>query len=148
MKRAVTTNVRLAAERQIHAAIAHFRGGDFECAITLCSAAEGRIPSPSDPGWLREVVIAHAAPNDDFNFAANWLKHDVNPDDLEIEQVPGMEMAQSRWRLYSLGLSNRLRDSQHELAAREAAAAGRKRCLCSKRSTRPKAISRRKASGW
>ena len=87
MKRAVTTNVRLAAERQIHAAIAHFRGGDFECAITLCSAAEGRIPSPSDPGWLREVVIAHAAPDDDFNFAANWLKHDVNPDDLETEQA-------------------------------------------------------------
>jgi hypothetical protein len=47
--RVIKTTKRLAAERQIHAAITHFQRGDFECAITLCSAAEGQMPEPSDP---------------------------------------------------------------------------------------------------
>jgi hypothetical protein len=38
--RVVHTTRQLAAQRQIHAAIKHFRDGNFECAITLCSAAE------------------------------------------------------------------------------------------------------------
>lgn len=51
-QRIVQTSKRLAAERQIHAAIAHFHAGDFECAITLCSAAEGQMPEPSGSTYL------------------------------------------------------------------------------------------------
>ena len=47
-ERVIQTSKRLAAEHQIHAAITHFRAGDLECAITLCSAAEGQIPEPSE----------------------------------------------------------------------------------------------------
>ena len=48
-RRIVQTSKRLSAERQIHAAITHFHAGDFECAITLCSAAENQLPEPSEP---------------------------------------------------------------------------------------------------
>jgi hypothetical protein len=85
-RRVVATNARLAAERQIHAAIAHFRAGNFECAVTLCSAAEGRIPKPNNPGYLFGLVT-QAAPNEDFNFAATWLKHDLSPESVEIDQT-------------------------------------------------------------
>jgi hypothetical protein len=79
-ERVIQTSKRLAAEREIHAAIAHFRAGDFECAITLCGAAEGEIPEPSEPSrHLRNVLMQAAAKNpspDDrkdaaFNYAAN-----------------------------------------------------------------------------
>jgi tRNA threonylcarbamoyladenosine modification (KEOPS) complex Cgi121 subunit len=48
-ERVIQTSRRLATERQIHAAIAHFRAGDFERAITLSGAAEGQTPEPSEP---------------------------------------------------------------------------------------------------
>jgi hypothetical protein len=89
----VQTSKRLAAERQIHAAIAHFRAGDFECAITLCSAAEGQMPEPSEPihffGILKEASAEHPPPDgqkDDFNYAANWMKHGLGVDEVEIEE--------------------------------------------------------------
>jgi hypothetical protein len=92
-KRVVQTNKRLAAERQIHAAIVHFRAGDFECVITLCSAAEGQIAEPNEPthlfGILRRHVVQHPASDgqkDDFNISANWLKHDIGANEVEIAE--------------------------------------------------------------
>ena len=59
-KRVVQTNKQLAAERQIHAAIAHFRAGGFECAITLCHAAEGQLPEPNESiDLLEEIQSLH-----------------------------------------------------------------------------------------
>jgi hypothetical protein len=96
-ERVVRTSKRLAAERQIHAAIAHFRAGDFECAITLSHAAEGRLPQPSDPAdlfsRLKRFTAEHAAPDgqkDDFNFFANWMKHEVGPDEIESNRCGGI----------------------------------------------------------
>ena len=84
--RVIKTTKRLAAERQIHAAVAHFRTGDFECAITLCSAAEGQMPEPSDPTYffalLKQAGDAYPSPDgekDDWNYAANWMKHGGEP---------------------------------------------------------------------
>lgn len=92
-KRLVQTDKRLAAERQIHAAIAHFRAGDFECAITLCSAAEGQMPEPSEAshlfGTLKQAsakLPASDGQKDDFNFVATWMKHGTGPDAVEIEE--------------------------------------------------------------
>lgn len=98
----IQTSRRLAAERQIHAAIAHFRAGDFECAITLCSAAENQMPKPSEPthlhGILQRYSAEHPPPDgqkDDFNCIANWMKHGtmklgtgavVEIDEVEIEE--------------------------------------------------------------
>ena len=56
-QRVVETSKRLSAERQIHAAIAHFHAGDFECAITLSSAAEGQMPKPK----LANAPLPHFA---------------------------------------------------------------------------------------
>lgn len=93
-QRIVQTSQRLAAERQIHAAIAHFHAGDFECAITLCSAAEGQMPEPSEPKYLfrmlQDRVRENPAPDgqkDDFNYGATWLKHGWGPDEWEIAEV-------------------------------------------------------------
>ena len=93
-RRVIKTSKRLAAERQIHAAIAHFRAGDFECAITLCSAAEGQIPEPADLNYflfarLKQVGAKNPASNgekDDFNFSSNWMKHGIGADEVEIEE--------------------------------------------------------------
>jgi hypothetical protein len=85
-QRIVRTSKRLSAERQIHAAIAHYRAGDFECAITLCSAAEGQTPEPLEPAHLFRILQNHVRENpvpgeepDDFNYVATWLKHPRAP---------------------------------------------------------------------
>lgn len=92
-KRVIQTSKRLAAERQIHAAIAHFRASDFECVITLCSAAEGQMPEPSEATHLFSILkrasAKHPAPDrgkDDFNFVATWMKHGTGADAVEIEE--------------------------------------------------------------
>ncbi len=116
IERVVRTNNRVAAERQIHATIAHFRAGDFECAITLSHAAEGRLPQPSGPtdllSRLKRLTAKHHARDgqkDDFNFFANWLKHEVGPDEIEIvEWLAKMWLcrATSRYRAaYGIGTS-------------------------------------------
>jgi hypothetical protein len=92
--RVIQTSRRLAAERQIHAAIKHFREGDFECAIILCSAAEGQMPEPNAPTHLFARLKQYSAENpssdgqkDDFNYDANWMKHGNGADEVEIEEL-------------------------------------------------------------
>src|SRR5271155_3372738 len=94
-QRVVQKSKHLSAQRQIHAAIAHYNAGDFECAITLCSAAEGQMPEPSNSETLLRRLLNRAkeipAPDgekDDFNYVANWMKHaSAPPDEYEIEEV-------------------------------------------------------------
>jgi hypothetical protein len=93
-QRVVRTTAQLAAARQIDAAIAHFAADDFECAITLCRAAEGAIPEPTNSASLLRRLIKQAGQNpapdgqkDDFNYDANWLKHGNGPNEWEIEEV-------------------------------------------------------------
>ena len=71
----------------------HFRNGEFECAITLCSAAENQMPEPSDATHLFAVLKRASAENpprdgekDDFNYAANWMKHRNGAEEVEIEE--------------------------------------------------------------
>ncbi|WP_018267564.1 hypothetical protein [Methylosinus sp. LW4] len=92
-KRIVRTSKQLAAERQIHAAIAHFQNGEFECAISLCSAAEGQMPEPEEPTHFFAILKKASAenpppdgPKEDFNYAANWMKHGWGVQETEIEE--------------------------------------------------------------
>jgi hypothetical protein len=73
----IETSRKLAAQRQIDAAIAHLKNVEFECAITLAGAAEEMLP---------DTNTAHAFPimrdhptfkklDWDWNEARNWLKH-------------------------------------------------------------------------
>ena len=92
----VETTKRLAAERQIHAAIAHYRAGEFECAISLCSAAEGQTTAmPGRPHLFTKIRegFNNSAPEDPkeknkddeaINLVANWLKHGSPPDEIDI----------------------------------------------------------------
>ena len=112
--RVVQTSKRLAAERQIHAAIVHFRRGDFECAVSLCSAAEGQMPEPSKPthflAILKRAGDERPAPDgrkDDFNYVANWMKHSAGADTVEIEEwvvTMWLNRAISKYRaVYGIG---------------------------------------------
>ncbi len=90
----VRTTKQLSAKRQIHAAIAHFRAGDFECSITLCSAAEGQMPEPARPIHLFRILQKGAAENpapngekDEFNYAATWMKHEWGTGEVEIDEL-------------------------------------------------------------
>jgi len=91
--RAIHTSKQLSAQRQIHAAIGHFRNGEFECVIALCSAAEGQMPEPNEDthlfAILKKASTERPRPEgqkDDFNYVANWIKHGVGPDEAEIEE--------------------------------------------------------------
>ena len=55
--------------RQIHAAIEHWRRGDFECAITLASAAETMLPDIDEPHFRKVQNITR------INGISNWLIH-------------------------------------------------------------------------
>lgn len=92
--RIVNTSKTLAATRQIHAAINHYRAGEFECAITLCSAAEGQLPEPPEPCYLFNLLQQAAqqqkisgGEKDDFNFAATWLKHRWGDNEVQIDSA-------------------------------------------------------------
>jgi len=77
----IETNIRLAAMRQIHAAIEHQQRQDYECAITLAAAAEGMLPATDEPHFhqkvkdfsagLPDAVEGAQKPNDFIT----WLKH-------------------------------------------------------------------------
>ncbi len=92
-KRIVWTSKQFAAERQIHAAIVHFWIGEFECAISLCSAAEGRMPKPDEAthffAILKKASAANPPPEgqkEDFNYAANWMNNGWGVDGVEINE--------------------------------------------------------------
>jgi tRNA threonylcarbamoyladenosine modification (KEOPS) complex Cgi121 subunit len=98
----IETCTRLASMRQIHCAIEHLERGDYECAITLASAAEGMLLEP-DEKYLRhkikdmseteEIKAAGGAtlPND----YATWLKHGTynkrKTELAEIVMIPSEE---------------------------------------------------------
>jgi hypothetical protein len=74
--------------RQIHAAIEHWRRGDFECAITLASAADAMLPDVDD-SYCRQVQNSMR-----INEISNWLIHggsDLGKDDpadmIVIEEI-------------------------------------------------------------
>jgi hypothetical protein len=92
-QRKIHTNKRLAAERQIRAAIEHYSAGDFECVISLCSAAEGMTSEPIKPthlfGILKKCITESRYADSkeyDFNSIANWMKHTAEPNEIEIEE--------------------------------------------------------------
>jgi hypothetical protein len=112
-QRVVQTSKRLSAQRQIHAAIVHCRDGDFECAISLCSAAENQMPEPSEPILQRAGAEYPPPPGqkDNFNCVANWMKHWRGADEVEIEEwnvTMWLNRAISKYRaVYGVGTPNR-----------------------------------------
>jgi hypothetical protein len=94
------TTRKLAAQRQIDAAIAHLHKAELECAITLAAAAEGMLPDTEEPhifGYLRRHPSFKEA---NFNETINWLKHNSGSDAnviYEFDAAVTIARAMSKW---------------------------------------------------
>jgi hypothetical protein len=82
----VKTTKRLAATRQIEAAIAHFRKDEYECAITLAAAAEGLLPPTDEPHIFSVLKASPTFESADYNRTIVWLKHPTPPNDAHIAE--------------------------------------------------------------
>jgi hypothetical protein len=65
--------------RLVHAAIEHWRRGDFECAITLAGAAERMLPEIDEPRYRELQDIARV------NEISDWLIHGEPRDGAKSE---------------------------------------------------------------
>ena len=80
----IETTKRLAAQRQIDAAVSHLLKSELECAITLANGAEGLLPETESRqifAYLREHPLSKQA---DFDKTIGWLKHRTQPDAATI----------------------------------------------------------------
>lgn len=73
----VKTSRKLAAQRQINAALDHLENADLECAITLAGAAEEILPDINEPHAFQNMKDHPTFKNIGWNWneARNWLKH-------------------------------------------------------------------------
>ena len=80
----IETTKRLAAQRQIDAAVSHLLKSELECAITLANGAEGLLPETESRqifAYLREHPLSKQV---DLDKTINWLKHRTGPDAATI----------------------------------------------------------------
>lgn len=72
---------KLAARRQIDAAIDHLFKREFECAITLAGAAETMLPDETEKPYIFASAAKHPLfKKAELNDVINWLKHYKLPD--------------------------------------------------------------------
>jgi hypothetical protein len=103
----IDTHIKLASMRQIHCAMEHLHGGDYECAITLAGAAEGMLDTDEQHFYQRlrefsrrpEIRAEGGAtgPND----YKNWLKHGtltIGGPRIENATIPAEESVAMVWR--------------------------------------------------
>ena len=94
------TTKRLAAQRQIDAAVAHLHKSELESAITLAIAAEGLLPDTDSRkifAYLREHPLGHQV---DIDKTVDWLKHSGSPDGatiFEFEAAVAIARAMSKF---------------------------------------------------
>jgi hypothetical protein len=75
----IETCCHYASMRQVHAAIEHWRRGDFECAITLAGAAERMLPEIDEPRYRELQDVARV------NEISDWLIHGASRDGAKSE---------------------------------------------------------------
>ena len=75
----IETTKRLAAQRQIDAAVNHLHKSELECAIALATGAEGLLPETGSRqifAYLREHPLSKQV---DIDKTINWLKRGAQP---------------------------------------------------------------------
>ena len=80
----IETTKRLAAQRQIDAAVSHLHKSELESAIALAAAAEGLLPDMESRqifAYLREHPLSTQV---DIDKTTNWLKRSAPPDTATI----------------------------------------------------------------
>lgn len=85
------TTKKASAQRQTEVAIRLFYEGKLDCVITLAGAAEGLLPSVTDPFLFR--TIRQMAPDIDLNAFVNWLKHEPKAETPETVVIDEFEAA-------------------------------------------------------
>lgn len=86
--RTIQSSRKLAACRQIEAALYHLHLGGFECAVTLALAAEGQLPE-TDATTLWNALKRHRSDKEYLsliNDLRDWLKHLKEPDQRDISE--------------------------------------------------------------
>jgi hypothetical protein len=83
--RSINTSKRLASQRQIEAAIQHYKNGAFECAVTLAHAGENIIAKPGIISLFERLKEKIADKN--HNEIPVWLKHGSGPDTRTISEL-------------------------------------------------------------
>jgi hypothetical protein len=83
--RSINTSKRLASQRQIEAAIQHYKTGAFESAVTLAHAGENIIAKPGIVSLFERLKEKIADKN--HNEIPVWLKHGSGPDTLTISEL-------------------------------------------------------------
>jgi hypothetical protein len=84
----IQSNRKLAACRQIEAALYHLHLGGYECAATLALAAEGQLPD-TDATTLWNALKRHRSDKEYLsliNELRDWLKHRKEPDQRDISE--------------------------------------------------------------
>jgi hypothetical protein len=80
----IETTKRLAAQRQIDAAVSHLHKSELESAIALATAAEGLLPDMESRqifAYLREHPLSKQV---DIDKTIKWLKRRARPDAATI----------------------------------------------------------------
>jgi hypothetical protein len=80
----IETTKRLAAQRQIDAALGHLHKSELEAAITLATAAEGLLPDAEGrrvSAYLQEHKLSKQV---DIDKTIEWLKRNAPPDAATI----------------------------------------------------------------
>ncbi len=81
------TSKKESTQRQLQAAITHFKRGDLDCAITLSAAAEGMLPDTDDIYLFKGLRAHDSAEGFDFNLVINWLKHPGDPKTATLSEA-------------------------------------------------------------
>jgi hypothetical protein len=80
----IETTKRLAAQRQIDAAVSHLHKSEVESAITLATAAEGLLPDTGGRGVSAYLLEHPLSKQVDLDKTIDWLKRSAPPDAATI----------------------------------------------------------------
>ena len=85
----IETTKRLAAQREITAALGHLHKSELEAAIALAPAAEGLLPDAEGrrvSAYLQQHELSKQV---DIDKTIDWLKRNVLPDAAAISEFSG-----------------------------------------------------------
>ena len=82
----IETTKRLAAQREIDAALGHLHKSELEAAIALATAAEGLLPDAEGRRVSAYLQKHELSKQVDIDKTIDWLKRDAPPDAATISE--------------------------------------------------------------
>lgn len=117
-EKSIETSKKLAAQRQIEAAILHYQAGQYECAVTLAHAGENVAGHGAKNFFqaLKEKMF-----DTDHNQFANWLKHPSGAPTatlLEMEVLAMIQRGISNYNAVYGGVTQQMGKFMSEMRSR------------------------------